>query len=147
MESTENRITIHAYNKAWKIENRIYAIQNLVLPVPVSPRAVLFFSIFFVTIWLLCKFITPLQAIPFPLRGVILPVLLTSFCLKVKLDGHSPQKYFLGVIQYVSTRNRYIEHFKQHTTPTNCIRLCWICSRGNKLKGGINYVGVPYRLL
>ena len=134
MDPMEKRVIIHSYSKAWKIENRIYAIQNLVLPVPISPRALLFFAIFFVIIWLLCKLIAPLQTIPFVLRSVILPVLLTSFCLKVKLDGHSPQKYFLGVMQYIFSKSQYVEHFKQRTIPAGSIRLCWMCSRGNKLK-------------
>ena len=37
MDPMEKRVIIHSYSKAWKIENRIYAIQNLVLPVPHLP--------------------------------------------------------------------------------------------------------------
>lgn len=144
MDPTEKHVVIRSYDKAWKIENRIYAIQNLVLPVPISPRAILFFLVSFAIVWLVCTLITPLRAMPFILRGVILPVAFTSFCLKVKLDGHSPQKYILGAMQYMFSRNRYVEHFKQRATPTGSIRLCWICSRGNKLREGMNHARMSH---
>ena len=45
MSIEPKKINLRSYNKVWKIENRIYAIQNIVLPVPVSPREVLYFFI------------------------------------------------------------------------------------------------------
>ena len=35
--SEQKKVTIYSYSKVWKVEKRIYAIQNLVLPVPIDP--------------------------------------------------------------------------------------------------------------
>lgn len=37
--SEQKKVTIYSYSKVWKVEKRIYAIQNLVLPGPHRPMA------------------------------------------------------------------------------------------------------------
>ncbi len=133
MEKKEvKRIKISAYNHAWQIENKIYAIGNLKLPVPISITEVAYFGIIAAVILVLSILIKPLAYIPAIIRFAIFPFLLTKFLLKKKLDGKAPQKYFMGWLQYLATKNDYIERFSTVSKNKNkSVKIRWQCNRGN----------------
>lgn len=126
------KIRISSYNKVWKIENRIYAIQNIALPVPVKPREVLYFFVIFAIMLLLNLLIPGIRYVPTILKFVVVPFLLSQFLLKKKLDGKMPQKYLYSWLIYIFTKNQYIERFKEiPDNKDNKIKISWVCSRGN----------------
>ena len=61
MSVEPKKINLRTYNKVWKIENRIYAIQNIVLPVPVSPREVLYFFVIAFIILIISNIVHPIK--------------------------------------------------------------------------------------
>lgn len=129
MNSEKKKLQLKAYSKVWKIENRIYAIQNIILPVPIAPREILYFFVIATIFFILSKIIPFLSAVPVMLRYLLLPIVFTKFLLKKKLDGKMPHKYFVAWIKYILD-NRYIERFKKYSTDKEKIKLEWYCSRG-----------------
>lgn len=126
------RVSIRSYTKVWKIENKIYAIQNFVLPVPISPRAVAFFILIAGTMLLISAIIPAVGKIPVVLRLGALPFGMTQFLLKKKLDGKMPHKYFVAWIKHVSSRDAYIERFCSYPGGRDATyRLSWQTGRGN----------------
>lgn len=130
MES--RRVAIRSYNKVWKIENRIYAIQNIILPVPVSPREVGYFFLVAGSVFLLGLFVPVVLHIPSVIRFLVIPIATTQFFLKKKLDGKMPPKYFISWVRYCLTKGQYIERFKTYTPQSPKIRLDWYCARGHR---------------
>lgn len=124
----ENKtIKVYSYNKVWKIENKIYAIQNIVLPVPILPRELFYFlgvaGFFFV----LSNIFPFLLIIPTILRFIFAPYFITKFLLKKKLDGKTPQNYILGLIKYYFRKNTYVERFQDKNKQQKNIKLDWFC--------------------
>lgn len=129
MERT--KIQIRSYQKAWDIDKRIYAFFNWSLPVPVSLKGVVYFFTIAGMIFLLNVMIPLLHEIPSMVKYLMLPVVLTQFCLKIKLEGKRPQRYLKSLVQYLATRHQYIERFKSQSPVQNQdFRLTWLCSRG-----------------
>lgn len=126
------RVSIRSYNKVWKIENKIYAIQNIVLPVPISPRAVIFFILIAGIMLLLSAFIPALNRVPSVLRLGAFPFGMTQFLLKKKLDGKMPHKYFVAWLKHISSRDAYIERFSSYPVGRDArYSLSWQTGRGN----------------
>lgn len=126
-----NTVRVRAYNKVWKLDNRIYAIQNLVLPVPVSTREVGYCLAAMGVMFLLQAIIPIVQYVPSVIRFLVIPIAVTQFLLKKKLDGKPPLKYFAAWINYIFTREEYIERFQSHTGKKNeKIKIDWFCSQG-----------------
>lgn len=126
------RVSIRSYNKVWKIENKIYAIQNFVLPVPISPRAVIFFILIAGIMVLLSALIPAFSRIPVVLRLGALPFGTTQFLLKKKLDGKMPHKYLITWLKHMISRDAYIERFSAYPGGRDAsYRLSWQTGRGN----------------
>lgn len=129
MNIEPKKINLRSYNKVWKIENRIYAIQNIVLPVPISPKELLYFFII-AFIMLLLSFLIPiLKILPSILRFVIIPFGASQFLLKKKLDGKMPHKYMISWLNYIFTKNQYIERFNSYSYQKKNMKLDWLCSK------------------
>lgn len=129
MSIEPKKITLRSYNKVWKIENRIYAIQNIVLPVPVSPREILYFFIIAFIMLSLSFLIPPIKVLPSILRFAVIPFSISQFLLKKKLDGKMPHKYFISWINYIFTKNQYIERFKSYDRNNSNMKIIWLCSK------------------
>lgn len=129
MSVEQKKINLRSYNKVWKIENRIYAIQNIVLPVPVSPREVLYFFIIAFIMLLLSFLIPPFKIIPSVLRFIAIPFGASQFLLKKKLDGKMPHKYMVSWVNYMLTKEQYIERFSSHNRNTANTKIVWLCSK------------------
>ena len=128
----ENKtIRVYSYNKVWKIENKIYAIQNVVLPVPILPRQLFYFLGVAGFFFILSNIFTFLLIIPPILRFVIAPYFLTNFLLKKKLDGKTPQNYVLGLLKYYFSKNNYVERFQNRNKKKKHINLDWYCGYKN----------------
>ena len=84
MSIEPKKINLRTYNKVWKIENRIYAIQNIVLPVPVSPREVLYFFVIAFIILIISNIVHPIKIIPSVLRFIMIPFGTSQFLLKIR---------------------------------------------------------------
>lgn len=140
-----NRFPIRAYNKVWQIENRIYGILNYVLPVPIRPREAGYFMVLAGVLYLLGALIPALTYLPSVLRFLILPILLTRFFARKKLDGKPPQRYFLCWLRYQWTRGDYLERFQTHPSRAReTLRLDWCCTQGNPKARRPNHVPVSH---
>ncbi|WP_101698699.1 TcpE family conjugal transfer membrane protein [Clostridium minihomine] len=126
----DKKIIIRSYKGAWKIENKIYAIQNIVLPVPINPREIGYFLAVAFSVWIFSNIIPFFEHIPVPLRYLVFPYAMTKFLLKKKLDGKMPQKYFWDWIKYIFTKHKYIERFEANSQTNKKLRISWMCSRG-----------------
>ena len=125
------RIGIRSYNKVWQIENRIYAVQNIVLPVPINPREVLYFLLVASGVFVASKIIPFFSYLPTPIKYLVIPFALSQFLLKKKLDGKMPQKYFIAWIRYMFAKDEYTERFQINSAKKdNKINISWMCSRG-----------------
>lgn len=129
MSVEQKKINLRSYNKVWKIENRIYAIQNIVLPVPVSPREVLYFFIIAFIMLVLSFLIPPFKIIPSVLRFIAIPFGTSQFLLKKKLDGKMPHKYMVSWVNYMLTKEQYIERFSLYNYNTANTKIVWLCSK------------------
>jgi len=123
------KITIRAYNKVWKIENRIYAIYNIRFPLPIKPRSIGYY----IAVALILNIIPGYKMMHAVLRYAI-PFFIAQFLLKKKLDGKSPIRYFFSLLKYFFTKYQYTERFKA-VSGSKKIKINWSCSKG--LKGGI----------
>ena len=116
MEKPSEKITLYSYHKIWKIEKKIYAIQNIVLPIPIDPWELLYFG----ATWVVCNVIFGLlpgvSNIPVMIRSIMLPFAISKFLMTKKLDGKNPLRYMLGVITFLFVeQGKSVEFFQ--TTP------------------------------
>ncbi|MCL1995514.1 MAG: conjugal transfer protein [Defluviitaleaceae bacterium] len=102
-------ILIHSYARVWRIEQKIYAIFNFVLPVPIYPRELLYFIGLLLLMFMFGGIFAPIQAIPAILRFFAIPFLLTKLLTKKKLDGKNPLKFFIGYVKFLFAKNQYYE--------------------------------------
>lgn len=95
------KVILRTYNRIWKYERKIYALDNVRLPIPINPGEAVYFIIgLFITIFLL-KILTFLNVIPFILRYTLLPYGLMKFLTKKKFDGKLPHMFLKGYFEYI----------------------------------------------
>lgn len=122
-------LTIYSYSKVWKIEKKIYAIQNIVLPVPIAPYSILYFVLTLLIFTLLSNFLPFLKHVPFVFRFLVIPFGITTFLEKIKFDGKSPIKYLFDYIKYLLfERYTYIERFNERSIVEEKYKINWKCS-------------------
>ena len=122
--------TIYTYQKAWKLENRIYSVMNYKLLVPLYPRQILYFSVVLLCMIGLSSCIGIFARIPWVLRFLAAPYLIGNFLLKKKLDGKSPIKYFLSWVQFSARRGQYLDRFRFCPARQSKERFRWYCVKG-----------------
>ena len=131
MEKPSEKITLYSYHKIWKIEKKIYAIQNIVLPIPIDPWELLYFG----ATWVVCNVIFGLlpgvSNIPVMIRSIMLPFAISKFLMTKKLDGKNPLRYMLGVITFLFVeQGKSVEFFQTKPDKEATIKLTWNCSEG-----------------
>ena len=131
MEKPSEKITLYSYHKIWKIEKKIYAIQNIVLPIPIDPWELLYFG----ATWVVCNVIFGLlqgvSNIPVMIRSIMLPFAISKFLMTKKLDGKNPLRYMLGVITFLFVeQGKSVEFFQTTPDKEATIKLTWNCSEG-----------------
>ena len=131
MEKPSEKITLYSYHKIWKIEKKIYAIQNIVLPIPIDPWELLYFG----ATWVVCNVIFGLlpgvSNIPVMIRSIMLPFAISKFLMTKKLDGKNPLRYMLGVITFLFIeQGKSVEFFQTTPDKEATIKLTWNCSEG-----------------
>lgn len=124
------RIRVYSYRKVWKIEKRIYSLQNITLPLPVNPYDFLEFLAVLLLMLLFNRFLPFLWQIPPVLKYLVLPFVTVKYLMKLKLDGKNPARYLVGIIPWLFTRHGYMEHFRYSPGGRHRVRLNWICSKG-----------------
>lgn len=122
--------TIYSYPKAWKLENKIYAICNFKFPAPIQLWQLVYFGITVACVAGLDKVLPPVRAIPWVIRYLIVPFFTANFLSKKKFDGKSPQRYFLSWISYMLHRFEYIERFRYYPIKQNKTPFRWFCVKG-----------------
>lgn len=135
LEKEQQKIVIYSYAKVWKIEKKIYAIQNMILPVPIDPWQLLYFG----GTWLVCNIIfgaiPGFNNIPVILRSILLPFFISKFLMSKKLDGKNPIRYALGIIIFLFTeQGNVLEHFKFCSQRNQNVKLAWNCSEGKHIE-------------
>jgi hypothetical protein len=128
-------ITLYSYSKVWKIEKKIYAVQNFTLPVPVDPWQILYF----VGTWIVCSVIFGVipgfTKIPVVLRSIALPLAISRFLMTKKMDGKNPLRFILGIIVFLFTeQGKCVERFVSVPENQKIVKLEWNCSEGVRWK-------------
>ena len=131
MEKPNEKITLYSYHKVWKIEKKIYAVQNIVLPFPIDPWELVYFG----ATWIVCNVIFGLlpgvSNIPVMIRSIMLPFAISKFLMTKKLDGKNPLRYMLGVITFLFVeQGKSVEFFQTTPDKEATIKLTWNCSEG-----------------
>ena len=122
-------VTIYAYPKVWKIENKIYSIMNFRFPAPVESRLAVYALVLFGISYVLSNLIPALRAIPAVLRYLIFPGCIGMFLMKMKLDGKMPQRYFVSLLQYIGQLGRCCTRFESCPVKQPAVKLDWYCGR------------------
>lgn len=134
MES-EGKVLIQTYDRVWHVEKKIYAIQNLKLPVPVNPYQVGYFMGTAFIILAIGKVFAPMLIIPVVVRFVAIPYLLSNYLMKKKLDGKKPIKFFVDYILYlILEKGCFLERFQIHSARKVQMNMSWQCSRAQETK-------------
>lgn len=128
-------ITLYSYSKVWKIEKKIYAVQNFTLPVPVDPWQILYFA----GTWIVCSVIFGVipgfTKIPVILRSIALPLAISQFLMTKKMDGKNPLRFILGIIIFLFTeQGKCVERFVSVPDKQKIVKLEWNCSEGVRWK-------------
>lgn len=97
----EEKVLLRTYNKAWKFERKVYAIDNIRLPFPVNPDEIIYLVIGFLFTLFLLKVFPFLNGIPFIVRYLVLPYALMKFLTKKKFDGKLPHLFLIGYLDYM----------------------------------------------
>lgn len=128
----EKRIILYSYNKVWKFEKKVYAIYNVVLPVPIEINEFLYLILSVFINFLLGAIFPVINYIPALIRFLVLPWVIIKFLRKQKLDGKNPFKFLLAYLIYIFyTKNITIERFTVHPYKRKEeIKLNWNCSKG-----------------
>lgn len=122
-------VTIYAYPKVWKLENRIYSIMNFKLPAPAEPKNLVYDLVLLLLIVLLGRTVPAINAVPWPLRLIVLPFGLGRFLARKKLDGKMPQRYAVGLARYGMQFGSIFERFESHSKKQPVVKLDWCCRR------------------
>lgn len=128
----EKKITLYSYSKVWRVEKKIYAFGNIILPCPIGIYDLLYFIIFAFIMTIFGNLIPIITEVPIIIRLVIVPYFAGRFVQKKKLDGKNPIKYFFGYIKYVFVdKGTYIERFNKKNDKTEKeVKINWVCSKG-----------------
>ncbi len=126
-------IILRTYNKMWKFERKLYAIDDIKLPVPINQDEIIYLAIGFLITLLILKVLPFLNAVPFIVRYIALPYGLMKFLTKKKFDGKLPHKFVLGYIDYMGLPKR-IARFK----PAQMYKLGYFTSVVYRKKNIIN---------
>ena len=135
MENEQRKVLIYSYSKVWKVEKKIYSIQNLVLPVPVDPWQILYFLCTWFVTNVVFGVIPGFHQIPAVLRSIILPFFISKFIMTKKLDGKNPIRYAIGMIIFLAAeKGKVRERFRIQPKKQPKIKLDWNCSEGHRLR-------------
>lgn len=111
MSEEKEEVILRTYNSLWKIDRKIYHIENLKLLFPVSINDGLYFIFSFGISVLASKIIPGYEKLHFIIRYGIIPYALMKILTKQKLDGKYPHKFFYDYIVYCIEPKKY-ERFK-----------------------------------
>lgn len=95
------KVILRSYNRAWKYERKIYAIDKIKLIIPVSVDDATYFVVGILITMLLLKIFPFLNGLPFVFRYLLLPYGLMKFLTKKKFDGKLAHKFLIGYIEYL----------------------------------------------
>lgn len=136
MDKAKEKIMLYSYRKVWKVEKKIYAIQNIVLPVPIDPWQILYFCVTWVICYVIFRLIPGGSSVPVVIRSMIIPFAISQFCMTKKLDGKNPLRYMAGIIIFLFLeQGKNTEHFKTSAEKAETIKLNWKSSEGVYSKG------------
>lgn len=128
-EKPAEKILLYSYRKVWRIEKKLYAIQNFALPVPIDPWQLLYFGVAWVICNLIIGSIPGFKAIPVVIRSVLIPMAMARFAMTKRLDGKTPLRYFAGMFIYLLTEyGKCLEHFKSVPQESKTLKFDWNCS-------------------
>lgn len=129
MNDQNNSIRLYSYNKVWKSEKKVYALGNIILPVPVAIYDALYFVITLLVMLAIGNIIPITEHIPFVFR-IAIPIGITKFLRKKKLDGKNPIKYLWSYLIYILIdKYSYIERFNLHPVrKKEEYKINWNCS-------------------
>lgn len=113
----QDKIILRSYNKINVVEKKIYAIQNLRLPMPINLYAASYFLVISAIIFVLGKVIPFIQEIPPIIRIFIIPFVITKYFRQKKLDGKKPYKFVIDWIVFMFNKNNEYERFKVAEVP------------------------------
>lgn len=124
-------IIVSSHSQVWQIEHKIYSVGNWVLKIPIPTRDLTYFALVLAIIAFAQKAAPVLMQIPFVIRCVLVPFLVSQFLLRMKLDGKPLYRFILSWLLYLATYNSFVERFAVHgNKKTQRMHVAWYCSRG-----------------
>lgn len=132
-DKAQNKIIIYSYSRVWKVEKKLYAIQNLILPVPIDIWQVFYFVILWGIFNVIFGGLPGFKQIPVVIRSLLIPFITSRFLLTKKLDGKNPIHYIIGIIRFLFVeQGKVLETFRMKPMKKQTVKLCWNCSRGTR---------------
>lgn len=113
-------ILLRTYNKAWKFERKVYAIDDIRLPFPVNPDEIVYLVCGFLLTLGILKVLPFLNGIPFIIKYLVLPYGLMKFLTKKKFDGKLPHRFLIGYIDYVGLPKKISRFQAAETNGRGC---------------------------
>lgn len=103
----DGKVLLRSYNRAWKYERKIYAIDKLRLIIPIAVEELEYFVVGLLLTLMLLKILPFLNELPFIIRFLLLPYGLMKFLTKKKFDGKPAHKFLIGYVQYLMLPNAF----------------------------------------
>ena len=127
----DEKIKIYSYQKVWKVEKKVYAIMNLILPMPINPVEAASFLGAAIGIAICAKLLPFIAWIPGSVRYLRLPYMITRYMMKKKRDGKNPFLFLVGYMHYLlQIKGTYLEGWVRHRNTCRIKKIDWYCSRG-----------------
>lgn len=104
-------ITFRTFAGVWTWERRIYKLERIRLPMPVTFRWIgAAIGSFFLVVLPLNRFLLD-HVLPWaPVRYAVLPILMANWLTKAKLDGKPPLAWVTSVVRYLFMRKRWARY-------------------------------------
>jgi hypothetical protein len=128
----ERNLDIFSHSKVWHIEQKFYSFGDFVLDMPIPIKDAAYFCMIALVVFVLHMTIPVISTIPAVLKFILVPLGLSQFLLKMKLDGKPPQIYLVAWLRYSATKGTYMERFAVQSGQSQRVKLSWLCSHGRK---------------
>lgn len=102
MNEDRDTIILRTYNKTWRFEHKIYAIDKYRLPIAINPSELVYFVLAILFVVFIQKVLPPVRLIPFFIKYGIFPYAMMKLLVKKKFDGKYPHQFLAAYLDYIS---------------------------------------------
>ncbi len=103
----DNREILRSYPNIWNYKKKIYNIDSIKFIIPIAIEDACFFVASVFILNLIYKILPFIGNLPFVLKWILIPILITKFLTNKKFDGKNPHKYLWGYFKYIISPKKY----------------------------------------